>query len=97
VDLNTVGGDLLVWAAAVFSATTTSIMSLAFMLDGAAEVGDMNAHIPSASFQINMSTVWLFTGVAAGSHNIRTRWRTNAGTATATSTNRQLLVVELKR
>lgn len=98
VTLTTAGGDLLVWCNGAFlhntlSATTT----LALSLDGAAEVAIREFSEMVANNIFQMVCMHRFTGVSAASHTVKGRWQTGAGQATARSTERSILVMEVKR
>lgn len=101
VALTTAGGDLLVFFTGTFNEATTAGdgVTVAFSLDGAAEVGLMSAVVASASCQVAVPTVWRFTGVSAAAHTVKTRWQVSGNFAnwTAVSTRRQMIVVEVKK
>lgn len=94
--LTTVGGDLLVWLSATLFMTTNQNVGLALSLDGAAEVA-IQLNTPNPTTQA-LACVAKFSGVAAGSHTVKGRWRVASGTGTATAvgTQRQMLVLEVK-
>ena len=98
VSLTTVGGDLLVNFAGVFSHSSAGgTILVALSLDGAAEVGLVFTSCPANDYNFVMATTWRFTGVAAGSHTVKVRWYVGSGTGTAQQTQRRMNVVELKR
>lgn len=98
VDLTTTGGPVIVLLVGTYSeATAGHSVFQAISLDGAAEVGEQVSTGPVAGYLMTMASWELFTGLAAGAHIFRGRWKTDAGTATASTTRRRLLAVELKR
>jgi hypothetical protein len=98
VDMITKGGDLLVWLRASLSNSSAAGLSyIALTLDGAVEVADAVANPGGAGLPAPLSTMWVFTGVAAGSHNIRGRWSVSTGTGTSNQTYRSLIVLERLR
>jgi hypothetical protein len=97
VTLTTGGGNLLVWFDSIFAVDTTSVAYIvALSLDGAAEVAVRNLQEDSVSVYASISLVHRFTSVAAGSHTVKARYKTN-GTASLTAylTQRSLLVMEM--
>lgn len=98
VTLTTVGGDLLVWfVAALAHSTVGNYIQFSARLDAGVEPGAMLIHQNVATHHQTAALVWRFRPVAAGAHVVRIRWLTNAGTATAYSSQRYLLVQEAKR
>lgn len=94
--LTTQGGKLKATLTIQYShSTTTALTTFAFSLDGAAEVAPyVSQQGATANLTMTITIVHLFTGVAAGSHTIAARWKTDNATATATSTFRELSVEE---
>jgi hypothetical protein len=98
VTLTTTGGDLLVWfSSAVTHTTGGQYIFLGLQLDAGGMVADRNIQAPAAGYAAVISTFHRFTGVSAGSHTVKGRWLTQSATATANTTQRGLLVLELKR
>lgn len=97
VTLTTVGGVLLVWAVNCVSigAAGGNACYLALSLDGAAEVAEVATVPTTAGFQVVNATCWRFTGVTAGSHIVKARWKVTG--STMTNFSGQLLVEEQKR
>jgi hypothetical protein len=103
VTLTTTGGDLLVWLTAVYAqqaGTPNDVLYMALSLDGAAEVGEVTGMSTAINVQFTLATVARFTGVAAGSHTIKGRWKVGTGTSSLAAiggARRTLLVEELKK
>ena len=98
VTLTTTGGDLLCFfAGSVSESGLANAIIVAFSLDAAAEVGEIAWNAPGANYIEPIVGLWRFTGVSAASHTVKVRWKVDAGTATAQTTRRYLLVVELKK
>jgi hypothetical protein len=97
VTLTTVGGDLVVFFAGTFYHTSAGQdIRVALSLDGAAEVAIQIVAFPTANSVSVITVVHVFTGVSAGNHTVKARWRTSDATAYANSNNRNLLVMEVK-
>jgi hypothetical protein len=94
--LTTVGGKLRVSSTITLSNTGAgNITTLAFSLDGAAEVVPyFLSHDIVNNFDI-VHLVHTFTGVSNGSHTVTLRWKTTAGTTTAAGTQREIELEEL--
>lgn len=98
--ITTSGGDLL---AVVFGSFYTSAqpdnVSLAVRLDSDAQVKVAGNAGTFANYTFQMAGSTLFTGVSAGSHQVRAYWATQqGGTLVAYEANpRQMWVLELKR
>lgn len=98
VTLTTTGGDLLAWFCGSFQSNTVDAsITVALKLDAAAEVGDIAYQHHTTGLWLPISTVYRFTGVTVASHTIKTRWAISSGTATNNFTQRNLLVMEVKR
>lgn len=98
VTLTTTGGDLLAWFAGAFQNNTVGAsQTVALRLDTGSDVADMAIIHRVASTWLPISTFYRFTGVSAASHTVRARWSTTAGTVTNNFTERNLLVMEIKR
>ena len=96
--LVTGGGDLLVWfASAMTNSGAGGVVAAALSLDGAAERFPVQFQSPAANQVIPISIVGLFGSVSAASHTVKARWLAGSGTAAAQTTQRYLLVLELKR
>ncbi|KJS67028.1 MAG: hypothetical protein JL50_10855 [Peptococcaceae bacterium BICA1-7] len=81
VTLTTKGNDLLVFfIGTVYSTTLGTLISSAFSLDAAAEVGLQALQANVANYFIPVVNMYRFTGVAAGSHTVKTRWKVDANT-----------------
>lgn len=94
VTMTTTGGTLLALFTAVATVNTTGGTSAyGFSLD-AADTADLIAYTaPTTGYYAPHSYAYLWTGVAAGSHTVRVRWRVN-GVATASAFGRALTVIE---
>lgn len=99
VSLTTTGGDLLVWGHAdVYNNTINYGVNVGISLDGSAVVAISSPTVAVGGQTITPVCLDIFTGVAAGAHTVKLRWWVGfGGTATASGTNRQLLVLEAKR
>lgn len=97
VTLTTVGGDL----ACVFSGIASSdqpgqIITVAFSLDAAAEVGDQTVtQHAAANAGMSVSANHVFTSVSAGSHTVKVRWKVGGNNGTFHGTQRSLMVTEV--
>ncbi len=98
VTLTTVGGDLLCWFTGSFSNSGAGFsVFTALSLDAATEVNEIAGTEAIADYVFNLTNVYRFTGVSAANHTVKARWRVDAGTGTASTTRRSLLVLETKR
>lgn len=98
VSLTTTGGDLLAWFnATVYHSVAGQYISMAFSLDGAAEVAAQTYSAGAASQQMPVAAVYRWAAPAAGAHTVKVRWGTGAATATAAAVQRFVLVMEVKR
>lgn len=98
VTLTTVGGDLLVLLdSSVSNDTLGAGVFVALSLDGASEVAPRLLSEPVATYNDMMVTHHVFTGVAAGSHTVKGRWKVTSGIGTLITVQRALTVIELKR
>ena len=92
--LTTSGGDIVCWFSGSFSHSTFGNDTLAFSLDGAAEVGDILVTEMVAGFAYNHVLVYRFAAPSSASHTIKVRVKTNVATLTATGTQRYMTVQE---
>lgn len=99
VTLTTVGGDLLVWGHCdVSNSVAGDGVSVAVSLDGATPVGASTPSSGTAGQVVAATPLAHFAGVAAGIHTVKLRWEVSfGGTATATATERQMIVEEIRR
>jgi hypothetical protein len=98
VTLTTVGGDLLVWFDGSFSQSTSGQgVFVGLRLDSGSDVAGVRHNFQHTSQDVFIGTHHRFTGVAAGSHTVKARWSVSGGQGTATSTERHLTVLEVKR
>lgn len=95
VTLTTTGGVLLVWFSGTFTLDTTNLTTVGLSLDAATEVAEVSFSEATANFRQTLATVWRFSGVSAASHTIKVRWKVAAGSGTAVTTQRYLLVQEV--
>lgn len=98
VTLTTTGGDLLCWLSTEWSNSSASMLhTLALALDAAAEptTSERQEFLASNGSPYMASTQHRFTGVAAGSHTVKGRWKVGAGTGTLTGVRRNLIVLEV--
>lgn len=96
VTLTTTGGVLLVWFFGAFSHNGVgNSITVGLSLDAATEVADMPCNEMVANLGFSIATATRFSGVAAGSHTVKARWKCNNPTATALGTNRYMLVQEV--
>jgi len=108
VTLTTAGGNLFMsFSTQAINGTPGGIVAFRFTVDGvpvtASAWGNAMVQTPPGAatyYQENVSTNWMSTGVAAGTHTVKVQWRVNLGTAVAPETgeesNRTLVVVEIK-
>lgn len=95
-NFTTRGGRLLCTFEGVFQHTTaTAAETFGFSLDAATEVGDHIFQAAAANVNESRAMQWVFTGVAAGSHRIKVRWKTGGATLTGWLLERSLTVQEL--
>ncbi|HXI15034.1 MAG TPA: hypothetical protein VNM48_01595 [Chloroflexota bacterium] len=100
VTLITTGGEIIAFASDTLAGDTAfAIGTIALSLDGAAEVAPSShgAGQANSSERAACVCVYRWTGVAAGSHTIKVRKKTTAGTLYESAQDRVLLVVELKK
>lgn len=98
VTLTTTGGDLHVWFEATVSMDTTSVAAtVGLSIDGASEVAERTVQVAVTGDLRPCAILHSFTGVAAGSHTVKARWKSN-GTASLNNSVRQrsLTVMEVK-
>lgn len=82
--ITTTGGNLIAIASFCQSnSAATSAMYAALSLDGAAEVGEVVTIETDNTFQHSQCIVYRWSGVSAGSHTVKLRWKTSGGTSTA--------------
>lgn len=87
--------DILVWFWALLSCTNTSTLSLSVSFDASDQSAVTPAITSAAGAQI-VSYMVRIIGVTAGSHAIKGRWATSAGTATAGGAQRSLMALEVR-
>lgn len=99
VTLTTTGGTLVAFLSVRLSHGTSGTLSgIALGLDSGQVSQTERTHtVTTNNGQFLLATHHLWTGVSAGSHTIKGRWYTAAGTLTAQSDCRSLVVMELKR
>ena len=96
VTLTTRGGDLLVWfSAGFYHVTVGTIITLGVKIDAEADVTLIPWNQGAANMVEPMARQYRFTPVAAGSHTVKMRWKTSAGTLHVVE--RAMLVQELGR
>lgn len=92
------GGTLLVSFAVVLSNTTSSAQILLYASFDGTDTAPLAMGYASVANDINSaSAVYCWTGVTAGTHQVRVLWSTSAGTAKAISTYRTMTFTELKK
>jgi hypothetical protein len=98
VTLTTTGGDLFaIMLMTAHNGTLGQITYSALKLDSGSDVNINDQHTPSADYDNMLGSIAFFTGVSAGSHTVKGRWRVLGGTATVPGTQRVLLVMEVQR
>lgn len=65
-------------------------------VDGGSEVVSNNISLAGSTLT-SISLMWRFTGLSAGSHTFKARWKTNTGTLTNNAAERWLMVQEIKK
>lgn len=96
--LTTLGTKLLVIATSVFTHTTAGAsITLGISLDGAAEVSDVSLSEPVNGYAFAITTFKLFESMSPGFHTWKMRWKTSAATATAYTTQRYMVALDLVR
>jgi hypothetical protein len=96
VTLTTVGGDLEAWFSGALTAGINANLDVGVNLDGVDTL--MNtATLVTGNYWFPFSFVHRYAAPAAGSHTVKARWRTTAGTASAGGVSRELVVNEVKR
>lgn len=98
VTLTTGGGDLLVFAVGAYTHSGATVNTqVGFRLDSGSDISGPAVHSnPTVGASVLWANVYLFTGVSAASHTVKSRWLTGSGTVTAYG-GRTMVVVELKR
>lgn len=91
----TVGASasVIVICSSTISNTNSSLNYLALDVDSGSEVGEIYTGLNNSTG--NITTSYVFTGLSAGNHTFRARWKTSAGTLTAVSTNRVMTAIEV--
>lgn len=98
VTLTSKGGELLVtFSAPIGNTTAAGVTVVALQLDSNAEVevGRVIPHYAGSLLYEQFCATYRFTGVAAGSHTIKARFKAVSGTAYSYAP-RNLLVVEVR-
>jgi hypothetical protein len=93
------GSDILVlWHGMLQDNTGTSgTVSLAFSLDGAAEVCAVGFKATATGVGFPFTKSHLFPGVGSGSHTIKLRWRVTGGDTIQIVTLSDMLAIEYRR
>lgn len=92
--ITTTGGDIVAWFQGSFFHSTVGLSSIAFSLDGAAEVGAKEYTEPTANYIYTQGLVYRWVGLPGGSYTVKVRWKTSAPTLTGRTTERDLVVIE---
>ena len=95
--ITSTGGKLLAQFSGSFYNTAAHNATIGLSLDGAAEVAERTVSLTAGSLAQEISTMHLFTGVAAGSRNVLARWKTAGGTLSNHLLQRTLILTEIKR
>ncbi len=94
--LVTTGGDIIaLYFGTVADSISTAATSPSIKLDASTEFLGGQLTAPGANYGYLFGAMGLWTSVAAGSHTVKGRWSTNAGTLSAGVLS--LLMLELKR
>lgn len=98
ITLTTTGGPIMVtFEGGVYTNNAAASGTFGFSLDAAAEVHSRGYNLGN-TLVLPVSITHVFTGVAAGSHTFKTRWKVSSThTLTAFSTERSMIAVEYKR
>ena len=92
------GSTLLVFFRTQWSINAAGVQCrFYYAVDGGADVQLGLPHCPNISYQTCFSALFALTGLGAGSHTIKIRWSTVSNTLTAHGTDRNLLVVEVRK
>ncbi len=95
--MGTSGGNILgIFLGSASNSTLGAINTAGLRLDSGTDRGGSVVWTPSAGYGIQMSALYAETSIAAGSHTLKARWMTNAGTLTRQGTH-VLLMLEIKR
>jgi hypothetical protein len=99
VTVVTTGGDLEVtWAFSVQDNTgTTQVWTVAFSLDGAAEVSAFPGRSNVAGIGTVVTLSYLWQGLAAGSHIVKGRWKITGGDTIAAGGSSFMTAKEYRR
>jgi hypothetical protein len=99
ITLVTSGGDLEVtWCASAQDNTgTVQVWTIALALDGAAEVAVFPQRSPIAGVGTIFTLVYLWTGLAAGSHTVKARWLIAGGDTIAIGGRSYMTAIEFRR
>lgn len=91
----TVGASasVIVICSSTISNTNSSLNYLALDVDSGSEVGEIYTGLNNSTG--NITTSYVFTGLSAGNHTFRARWKTSAGTLTGVGTNRSITAMEV--
>lgn len=98
VTLTTVGGGLLALMSVTHENNTAGQFNeIGFNIDAGSDSVEATVKFTAANDR-ESTFVWrYFTGVSAASHTVKGRWDVTGGTGTLITTQRKLLVLELKR
>lgn len=95
--MGTAGGDILgIFLGSASNSTLGAINVAGLRLDSGTDRSGSQVWTPSAGYGIQMSALYAETSIAAGTHTLKARWLTNAGTLTRQGTH-VLLMLEIKR
>jgi hypothetical protein len=83
-------GTALVWVNSTMYNSGANATFLALSMDSASEVAEVYMDNTDAT---TLSTFMLFTGLSAGSHTVKGRWKVSGGTGTASGTRRNIMVL----
>ena len=100
VTLTTQAGSLVLvlWHGMVQDNTGTSgVITLAFSLDGAAEVCAASFKAPATGVGFPYTKAHPFQAVSAGAHTIKLRWKVTGGDTIQVVSLSELLAIEFKR
>lgn len=83
--ITTTGGDVQITFAGYGSNSNTAIIVIGFRVDDTTDYEIVTEEISNSNEEANLSSTYILTGLSAGSHSFKMRWRCNGGTMYAGS------------
>jgi hypothetical protein len=98
ITITTIAGSAVkIFFAGTFKNSTVANVDIGFSVDGGGEQGIQTFTEQTADYFVPIGMVLRLTGLSAGSHTFKVRWKTGGGTASNVGTQRYFLVEEVKK